>query len=111
MTQPTPIPYSGPPSVPVVETEESVFTHTFILHVISRGSYDTAVKIGTLILDKQGTETVDVVDTTVTLSGLEYGITYRVNITATSIDCPESDTSSAVVSVALDVQPACKLVS
>ena len=96
--------------MPVVEAEESLFTRTFILHACSKqritwDSYEDRCSY------KQGTETVDVVDTAVTLSGLEYGITYRVNVTATSIDCPESDTSSAVVSVALDVQPACKLVS
>ena len=104
MTQPNPIPHSGPPSISVVETEESVLARTFILHVKSRGSFETAVKIGAFISNRQGAETVDVKETTVTLDKLEYGVTYRVNITATSVDCPEAGASSVVVPVALEAR-------
>ena len=61
-----------------------MLARTFILHVKSRGSFETAVKIDAFISIRQGTETVDVKETTVTLNNLEYGVTYRVNITATS---------------------------
>ena len=100
---PPPPPHSGSPSILDVNLSELPLIRAIKLHVSSRGSFETAVKLIATLLNDGGTETVNVMDNIITIEGLEYEHSYNINVTAVSIDCPEAGIKSNLVPFSLEL--------
>ena len=93
----------GSPSIPtpgpIEYSVESVTTGRVRFSVISVGMFGAAVSYGGSVAGNSGT--VQVTDSTITVSGLDYTQTHMVTVTAAS--CPTIVESSAPISIVFNI--------